>query len=335
MKIGLVLGKYAPFHKGHQLVVETAIREMDKVVCLIYETDVINTPLQIRAQWIRTLYPSVEVIECWDGPQGYGLDDETVRIQNSYIHKILDGRKVTHFYSSEFYGESVSQSLNAQNRIVDAARVEVPISATMIRSNPYRYRHFLSPIVYNDMIVRVVFVGAMSTGKSTIAENLAKAYDTVFMPEYGREYWATYQQDRRLAIEDFDNIATEHLRRENELAKDANRFIFVDTNAITTYNFCKDYHSTCPPLLQSLAKSAEKTYDLYFLCEDDIPYDDTWDRSGEQKREWFHKMTIADLRERKIPFIRLTGDLDQRIKKVQSILDRYQKYTNPLDLFEY
>lgn len=332
MKVGLILGKYAPFHKGHQLVADRALSEMDKVICLIYETDVIDTPLQVIANWIRTLYPEIKVIECWDGPDGYGLDEETIRTQNTYILKVLNGTRITHFYSSEPYGESVSQWLGAVNVQVDEMRQLVPVSATMIRSNPYAYREFLSPIVYNDMVIRIVFMGAMSTGKSTLTERLAKEFNTAFMPEYGREYWEKHQIDRRISPDGFNEIAVEHIRRENELVNNSNKYLFVDTNPITTYVFCKDYHNYSPELLTSLAKHAETTYDLYFLCEDDIPYDDTWDRSGEQKREWFHRMIIADLKERKIPFIRLKGTLNERVEKVKGVLKRYSKYSNIIDI---
>ena len=50
-----------------------------------------------------------------------------------------------------------------------------------------------------------------------------------------------------------------------------------------------------------------KRYDLFFLCDDDIPYDDTWDRSGDQKRHVIHKQIIADFKDRKIPYIVLRG----------------------------
>ncbi|MDZ7902667.1 MAG: adenylyltransferase/cytidyltransferase family protein, partial [Rheinheimera sp.] len=49
MKRGLTLGKFAPFHRGHQLLIETALAETDEVVVLIYATDVIEVPLQVRA----------------------------------------------------------------------------------------------------------------------------------------------------------------------------------------------------------------------------------------------------------------------------------------------
>lgn len=140
----------------------------------------------------------------------------------------------------------MSLALGAVDRRVDEARERVPISATMIRSDPYKYREFISDIVYRDLITKVVFVGAMSTGKSTITEELARRYHTTFASEYGRDYWTEHQVDRRIGLEAFDEIAVGHIEREEQAILTANRFIFVDTNAITTYMFALDYHGRAP-----------------------------------------------------------------------------------------
>jgi nicotinamide riboside kinase len=75
-----------------------------------------------------------------------------------------------------------------------------------------------------------------------------------------------------------------------------------------------------------LAQQAAARYDLVFLCDTDIPYDDTWDRSGDMNRQVFHKQIIGDLLARKIPFIGLSGNLDERVSKVKAILGKFQKY---------
>ena len=329
---GLVLGKYAPFHKGHQLVLETALRETARVICLIYDTPISDAPLQVRAGWIKRLYPqaALTVIPCWDGPDGYGLDPENEKRQNDYILKVLRerlrGQRITHFFSSEPYGASVARALGAKDCRVDEARARVPVSGTQIRANPFQHRASLAPEVYSDLITRVVFMGAMSTGKTTLAQTLAARYQTAWMPEYGREYWETHQKNRRIDLAAFDAIATGHLEREDRLIMEANKYLFVDTNAITTYVFAQDYHGRAPALLTTLAQKAQTRYDLFFLCEDDIPYDNTWDRSGDQKRHWFQRMVIADLAERRIPYIRLRGSLEERIAKVTAILARFRKF---------
>jgi len=61
---GLTLGKFAPLHAGHQLLIETARGETDDLVVVIYDApEVTPIPLRVRADWVRRLYPSVQVVE--------------------------------------------------------------------------------------------------------------------------------------------------------------------------------------------------------------------------------------------------------------------------------
>ena len=327
-KIGLTLGKYAPFHKGHQYVIDTMLREMDEAIVVIYDTDVTTIPLPVRANWIRKLYPEVTVIEAWDGPVGYSHEREYEIREEEYIKSLLGDTRISAFYSSEYYGAHMSKALNCIDRRVDEARKAIPVSGTLIRENPYKYRDFIDDAVYRDLIIKIVFLGAMSTGKSTITEALAKRYHTTFVSEYGRDYWAEHQVDRRIGFEDFDNIAVGHINREEQAFLKADKYCFVDTNAITTYMYALDYHGKAPKLLARLALENASRYDLFFLCEDDIPYDDTWDRSGDQKRQVFHKQIIADLKQRNIPYISLEGSLEKRMEKVDRILETFKTYSN-------
>lgn len=326
--VGLTLGKYAPFHQGHMYVFDTALKEVDELIVMIYQSGVTDIPLHIRSNWIKQLYPQVNVIECWDGPEGYSSDRAFEIEQENYILEQLDGQVITHFYSSEFYGDHVSKALNAIDRRVDEARTHVTISATQIRSDPFLYRQYIPDIVYADLVIKVVFVGAMSTGKSTLTQALADKFNTVFVPEYGREYWTQHEVNRRIGFEEFDLITRGHLARENEAILKANRYVFIDTNAITTYMYCMDYHHRPTPFVRQTALENQQRYDLFFLCGDDIPFDDTWDRSGPQKREIFQKQIIADLIERRIPFIRLKGDLDTRVATVTQVLAQFKPYQN-------
>lgn len=330
-KIGLTLGKFAPFHKGHEYLIQTALGEVDELYVLIYDTDLISIPLQVRAGWIKKIFPSLKIIEAWDGPEGYGDTPEIKKVQEDYILKRLGTTKITHFYSSEFYGDHVSKALGAIDRRVDENRSSVSISGTALRADTYKLRKYLSDLVYNDLIVKVCFLGAPSTGKSTLARKMADLFQTKYMPEYGAEFWLENHVDRRITLEQFEQISPEHRNREDLLALDSNRYLFCDTCAITTYMFAKDYHGAAGPILTKQAKEAEKRYDLFFLCDTDIPYDNTWERSGDQKRKWFQNQIIADLKERKIPFIRLSGNLEERMEKVRNALKGFEKYDNILD----
>ncbi|OAS20462.1 AAA family ATPase [Paenibacillus oryzisoli] len=326
-RTGLTLGKFAPLHAGHQFMIETAIKEMDEVIVVIYDCpETTDIPLRVRSNWIRTLYPQVHVIEAWDGPNEIGDTPAIKRMHEAYILQKLEGRKITHFYSSEFYGEHMSAALGAENRQVDPDRTTFPISGTQVRGNPFDNRKFLSPVVYRDLITKVVFLGAPSTGKSTLTAYMAEQMHTHWMVEYGREYWEKHQVDRRLSLAQLEEIAEGHVEREELLLKDARDILFVDTNAITTYMFSHYYHGAATPRLTQLAVDAASRYDLVFVCDTDIPYDDTWDRSGEVQRFVFQKQIIADLVARKIPYFMLKGTLEDRVASVSRILNQLSKY---------
>lgn len=334
-KRGLTLGKFAPLHKGHQFLIETALSEMDELTAIIYHCpETTSVPLPVRSSWIRKIYPDVRLIEAWDGPTEVGDTPEIKKKHEDYILNQLKIRGITHFYSSEFYGEHISSALGAVNRIVDSERKNVPISATKIRQSPFDFREYLHPWVYRDLITNVVFLGAPSTGKTTITSRIAAEYNTVWMPEYGRKYWEKHQLNRRLSLEQLVEIAEGHLEREEALLKRANQYLFTDTNAITTYMFSLYYHDRVDSKLVELADRSASRYDLVFVCEPDIPYDDTWDRSGDVNRQIFHKQIVSELIIRKIQFFRLRGDLETRVQRVKDILNRYRKYENLGDVFE-
>lgn len=332
MKIGLTLGKFAPLHRGHQRLIETSLAEMDHTIVLLYDCpDLPNTPpLPVRRRWLEDLYPKVEVLEAWDGPSQTGLEPNITAQHDAYLLKRLHDKSITHFYSSEPYGAHVSKALNAIDRRVDESRSVIPISGTALRNQLFANRDFLSPRVYRDLVTHVVFLGAPSTGKTTLASELANRLNTIWMPEYGREYWNEHQVDRRLTKKQLVEIARGHLAREDELAHSANQYFFVDTDATTTLQFSRYYHESADEELARLADECHQRYDIAFLCECDIPYDDTWDRSGAVFRDVMQRRIVSDLVSRKRPFITLTGTLDERCEKVIRTLAAFQKF-KPLE----
>jgi nicotinamide riboside kinase len=123
-------------------------------------------------------------------------------------------------------------------------------------------------------------------------------------------------------------IAEIHLEREDALVLQSNRFLFSDTNAITTYLFSLDYHGSALEELENLAKLAESRHDIIFVCDTDIPYDDTWDRSGDVKRKTFQQKIIKDLNTRNLKYFMLKGTVEERIEQVSNVLSarEYSKF---------
>ncbi|HBK35023.1 hypothetical protein A2239_04380 [Candidatus Uhrbacteria bacterium RIFOXYA2_FULL_40_9] len=320
---GLVLGKFAPLHKGHQLLIETACAQCDEVFVLIYDSrEVISIPLHIRADWIRHLYPEVIVIEGWDGPLESGDTPKIKAFQEEYIKRVLP-KPVTHFFSSEWYGEHVSHALGAKNILVDQKRLTVPISGTLIRNKPHQYKTFLDPYVYKDFMKKIVFLGAESTGKSTIVRALAEKYQTEAVMEYGREYWdAHHDENGQLSLEQLVELAKVHRAREDRACLSAQQYVFIDTNAITTRYYSQLYHGSVHPVLDRLARLCFSRYDACFVCDTDIPFEQDGTRRDEQHRNSMQQTLIKDLTERGISFDLLSGSLEERVIQVKYILSK-------------
>ena len=135
MKIGFTIGKFAPLHKGHQYLIEKGIKEMDEFYVIVYETKVIDIPVETRANWIKKLYPKAKIIYAKNPPSQYGLDEKSVKIQMDYLKNIIKDIPVTHFYNSEPYGKYVARDLNIEEVQVDRLRQKYAISGTKIRKN--------------------------------------------------------------------------------------------------------------------------------------------------------------------------------------------------------
>lgn len=150
-KIGFTIGKFAPLHKGHQYLIETALKEMDKVIVVVYDTETIDIPTEKRANWIKELYPNVEIKYAYNPPSQYGLDEESVKIQMEYLTEILKGESPTHFYSSEKYGASVANYMNIIDRRVDNDRKKFPIRATIVRENVEANKKWIDNKVYMEI----------------------------------------------------------------------------------------------------------------------------------------------------------------------------------------
>jgi NadR type nicotinamide-nucleotide adenylyltransferase len=170
------------------------------------------------------------------------------------------------------------------------------------------------------LIKKVVFMGAPSTGKTTSVIAAAKHFNTQYVLEYGREYWEKNQTNRLLTPEQLLFIAQEQIRQEDAAIEKCNTFLFVDTNALTTWHFAQDYHGSALPELSVLAEQSKERFDYVFLCGDEIPYEDTWERSGDVKRHEFQEFITKELNGRGITYTKLSGSVEARLQTMIQVL---------------
>lgn len=323
MTRGLVLGKFAPLHRGHQSLIEHALRQTDETVVLVYDSpQVTRIPLAVRAGWVRTLYPQAVVIEGRDAPSEAGNDPRIMRLQEDYIRRVVPG-PITHFFSSEWYGEHVSRSLNAVDVRVDGERTHFPVSGTAVRRDPRGCRAWIDPLVYRDLSRWVVVLGAESTGKSTLAAALAQAFATVHVEEVGREFWARHHDvSGRLSPSRLVQLAREHRLAEEEAAQRANHLLFVDTDATITRLYARWYHAgSVEPALEKMAQACTRRYHMAVLCGDDFPYVEDGTRAGAVRRGEAQALIRAELMLSGRDWIEVTGDPSARVAAVRRAIE--------------
>ncbi len=299
----------------------TALREMDHVIAVVYEAPLTTEiPAATRADWIREAAPAVEVIIAHDGPEETGYTPEIIEKQNNYLRKLLADRKIDAFYSSEPYGEFVSAAFGCRNRQVDPGRSRWPVSATMIRENPQAFKDFLPEAVFASLKPKLYFIGAPSTGKTTLSRYCAEILDGNYCAEYGRDYWFKFQKQHRLSMEDLEAIAAGHTRQEDGVCREKGFLNCIDTGVITTLAYARYYFGAASPKLENIFRENRWRYRHVFLCAEDIAFEDSWDRSGPQSRGRLQKINLEILAEHQIPYTVLAGTVEERATLVQNYL---------------
>jgi HTH-type transcriptional regulator, transcriptional repressor of NAD biosynthesis genes len=216
--------------------------------------------------------------------------------------------------------------------MVDQQRRTVPISGTQIRSNPLSHLDQLEPCVRAWFVKRVVLVGAESTGKTTLAQQLADHFQTVWAPEYGREHWeekvlrlTNSEASPSWSSEEFIHIAQEQQRREELAARHANRVLVCDTNAFATGTWYERYFHDRHPLVDSIGQQSKS--DLYLLPAPDVPFVQDGFRDGEHIRNWMHnrfaeQLTSLSQRDPSVRIVHVHGSYEQRLATAIASVNR-------------
>ncbi len=313
----LVVGKFAPPHRGHQYLLDTARETANRLTILVWANpDFPEMPSERRAAWLREMYPDADIHVPEHPPDDAAPDDVHRHFVKDWLEK--NGLAPDVVLTSENYGEGFAAVLGIPHRLVDFDRTRIPISGTAVRADVHAHRQWLDPRIYRHFVEKVVLMGAESTGKTTLAAQLAREFQTHFVHEYGRTYYE--ERGGILELDDYVAIAEGHRALEDEAALTANRFLFCDTNAITTLSFCYAYHHAAPPALHPLADDCRERYRHVFLCADDIPFEQDGWRDNELLRSRMQGMIIYDLERRGIRFTTVQGSLVERVETVRRVL---------------
>ena len=340
---GLVVGKFAPLHLGHQFVIDTALEQCDHVVIASWSIpEFSGCEPERRRGWLAELYPQTTRLVVdnawladWTCTTGQPTPPLPTNDDPDVDHRRFVGWLCTHVlnrtvdvvFTSEEYGPGFAieleqwfaehdQRTSVAHVAVDRDRAKMPISGTLIRDmSPSDRTQWLSPVVASSFVRRVTMLGGESSGKSTLTQAVAGALGTTHVAEYGRELWE--QQDGVLAYDDLLRIAREQVRRETQATRTAQALttgvVVCDTSPLTTLLYCLDMFGRAEPELEELAA---RPYDLTVLCRPDFDFVQDGTRRDNSFRMTQHAWYERELHERGIAYLEAVGSIAGRVAAV-------------------
>lgn len=339
-KRGIVIGKFMPFHSGHEYLISVAEADCDEVFVLLYTNR--DEPINgsDRYFWLKNFYADHEKVFVYHSQDRNPLlpEDHTFfwEIWEHSIKRIVgECDKNDTLYTSELYGDKLASYLGTKHVCVDLNREAYKVSGSQIRAIPENNKRYLKgnnkqPIQAKFLTKKIAIVGTESTGKTTLANELTEHYRkdgfiVEMVEEYGRAYIEINPEKKKnLTLEDISNIASGQLMLEQRVLEKnpfAPDIIFYDTELITTQIFSELYCDGKVPRWL-LEHNDRNRYDHYIVCASDIPFED--DGSGritEYIRFEHETMILRELKARGIKGHIISGSGKDRTESAISVVD--------------
>lgn len=337
-QVGMYGGSFDPLHIGH-------IHDIIKAASMCEELYIViswcegreSVSKELRYRWIlnstRHLH-NIKIILIEDkavSKEEYNTDyywEKGAKDIKDAIGKKLDAV----FCGSDYLGTNRFESLyGAESEIVYFDRAEVPISSTEIRFDAMQQWEYVPLAAKSFYTKKILVVGGESTGKSTLVENLALAYNTNFVREVGRDT-CDYAGGEQFMIADdlVENLLKQKIYAD-EASKHSNRLLFVDTDALTTkfyIDFLLDAASDESVKTHNLADAinALNRWDLVIFLEPTVAFVQDGTRSEEiaADREKYSTQIKELFEKNNIPLEMIGGEyIDRFIKAKEIIKDRF------------
>ncbi len=315
--IGVAVGKFNPPHLGHLHLIQGAAARVDQLFVLLCDRPDQTIPVERRRRWLEDAAPdNVTVIVTPDDLPAANEPWAERALQ------VLPARPTTAFTSEE-WGPGWAALMGADHLAIDIDRTQFPISGTQLRADLRTHFEMLVPAARADLAQRVVLIGAESTGKSTLAEALAKTLGTVWVPEHGRWYWEgrRHLDDQGWSTDEFVRIARAQRQLEDDLARRATGGVVIaDTDALVTAVWHERYRGHPDTELDAMAKAVAP--DLYLVCRPDFG----WVQDGTRESE-DHRSTMQESMEQRAEasgatVATLSGPHQERIEVALDAIDQ-------------
>lgn len=165
-------------------------------------------------------------------------------------------------------------------------------------------------------VLRIAITGPECSGKTTLAKELARRYQTAYVPEFARSYLEA--NPGFCTLSDLEYILTGQLEAEIKAMGRANQFLFCDTNPLVIKIWAEEVFGICPPTIQRAFET--HIYDIVLLCAPDIPWEYDPLRENPQDRERLYQRYRETLSASGYPFVEVSGNLGERLSFIEKLL---------------
>jgi NadR type nicotinamide-nucleotide adenylyltransferase len=166
-------------------------------------------------------------------------------------------------------------------------------------------------------MLKVAITGPESTGKSTVSEQLANHYNTVWVPEFARTYIANLKQP--YTLQDIEAIARGQYELEEHMSLKANGILFSDTDMLVLKIWSEHVFGHCPEFI--LENLQQQKYNLYLLMGVDLPWEPDPQREHPHLRQFLYDWYKRELQALRVPFVEISGKEQERFLRARKHID--------------
>jgi NadR type nicotinamide-nucleotide adenylyltransferase len=332
MSVGIVLGTFLPFHKGHEMLINFAKNYpgCDNLVVILSSRSF--EPITGLMRWLalKSTFEDVYIYHHEDDNAPQNPKSENDVEFWDYWKKVIR-RSMWSFeetdpcfvFSSESYGSKVASLFeNCRHIMFDFNREHQQVSGTVIRNNPLVFHDSLNIHMARYLKKQFVFFGAESVGKTTFTNDVAEYFNANITVEYARPYLMSLEDKTVTEEKMVDIFNGQHALEDMDRNTLSGKILsFMDTDILSTFGYAEMMGMDSSNFENFKLNTADRVY--FVLGQEEVSFEEDILRYGGDRREssdefWLDLLKRYGVKEENIHYV--TGEFFQRQHYVKSVV---------------